>query len=142
MSSLLTRLPGDPNVPAYVIDADRLAALRQSGLLTRGPEEEFDRLTRMAGGLIDAPICRLSIVDDGGQHFKSAIGALPPSGRFTPLTHAICKHVVGDRAAVCIPDTTADERVAHNGAVTSTARAPTLDSRSTHRTGTSWGRCA
>ena len=79
-------------------DADRLAALHHSGLLERGSEEEFDRLARMAARLTGAPIARLSLIDDGGQHFKSAIGELPPTGRSTPLTHAICKHVVGDRA--------------------------------------------
>ena len=72
----------------------------------------------MTANLTGAPIARLSIVDGAGQHFKSAVGDLPPSGRHTPLSHAICKHVVGDRAIVCIPDTSADARVAHNGAVT------------------------
>jgi signal transduction histidine kinase/CheY-like chemotaxis protein len=113
-----TSLPGDPSVPAYVLDAGRLAAVRQSGLLDCGAEEEFDRFTRMAANLVQAPIARLSIVDDTGQHFKSTVGPLPPCGRATPLSHAICKHVVGDRAPLCIPDTTDDPRVASNGAVT------------------------
>ena len=113
-----TVLPGDPGVPSYVLDANRLDAVRQSGLLDSGAEEEFDRFTRMAASMTRAPIARLSIVDDTGQHFKSAIGPLPACGRSTPLTHAICKHVVGDRAPLCIPNTTVDPRVAHNGAVT------------------------
>jgi diguanylate cyclase (GGDEF)-like protein len=118
MSDGATTLPGDPAVPEYVLDAGRLAAVRQSGLLDSGPEAELDRFTRLAAALTGAPIARLSILDDVGQHFKSALGALPPSGRFTPLSHAICKHVVGDRAPLSIPDTGAEPRVAHNGAVT------------------------
>ncbi len=107
----------DPSIPQYVLDGDRLAALRQTGLLDSGPEEEFDRFTRMAALLIEAPIARLSLVDEEAQHFKSAIGPLPASGRSTRLTHAICKHVVGDQAPVRIDDTAQDARVADNGAV-------------------------
>jgi diguanylate cyclase (GGDEF)-like protein len=118
MTSLYTFGPGNGDGADYVSDRDRLAALAQSGLRSGGPEEQFDRLTRLAARLLDAPIARLSLVDEVGQHFKSATGALPSSGRSTPLSHSICKHVVEDQAPVCIPDTAADERVAGNGAVT------------------------
>ena len=118
MTSVRTALPGEAGVPSYVLDSDRLEAVRRSGLLDCGAEEAFDRFTRMAANMTDAPIARLSIVDDTGQHFKSAVGPLPRCGRSTPLTHSICKHVVGDRAPLRIPNTAADPRVAHNGAVT------------------------
>ena len=103
-----------------MFDADRLATVAASGLLRNGPapEPEFDRYSRLAAALTGAPIARLSVVDDAGQHFKSAVGPLPASGRGTPLAHAICKHVVGDRAALVISDTAADPRVADSGAVT------------------------
>lgn len=71
----------------------------------------------MAARLTGAPIARLSVVDDEKQHFKSAVGPLPAGGRSTPLTHAICKHVVGDRAPLQIDDARRDRRVLHNGAV-------------------------
>ena len=111
------RHAGDPAIPPYVRDPERLAALQQSGLLETGSEEEFDRFTRMAARLVGAPIARLSVVDDEAQHFKSAIGPLPATGRSTPLTHAICKHVVGEQAPLRIDDAANDSRVAGNGAV-------------------------
>lgn len=90
----------------------------KSGLRSGGAEKQFDRLTRLVARLTGAPIARSSLVDDVGQHFKSAIGALPASGRFTPLTHSLCEHVVEDQVPLCIPDSAADARVAANGAVT------------------------
>jgi len=51
-----------PSPQAYVLDGQRLAALSESGLLTPDFEPAFDRWTRLAGDLIQAPIALLSLV--------------------------------------------------------------------------------
>jgi PAS domain S-box-containing protein len=95
----------------------RLAALRESGLLDSTSEEAFDRLTRLAARLCDAPIARVSLVDSDRQVFTSAIGPLPPSGRQTSLSHAICQQVAYGRAELVVTDAREDPRVAESGAV-------------------------
>jgi len=98
---------------------ERLAALRASGLLDSPAEEAFDRLTRLAARLLNAPIALVSIVDDTRQFFKSAHGLADPwaSQRGTPHSHSFCKHVVTDGELV-VSDARTDARVAGNLAIT------------------------
>ena len=86
-------------------------------MIDSGEEEAFDRLTRLAARLCDAPIARVSLVDADRQVFMSAVGPLPPSGRQTPLSHAICKHVAYAEAGLVITDAPDDPRVMESGAV-------------------------
>ena len=80
--------------PLY--NVERLAALEESGLLDSEAEEAFDRLTRLASRLLNAPVALVSLVTSSRQFFKSAAGL--PVGllaqRETPLSHSFCKHVV------------------------------------------------
>jgi PAS domain S-box-containing protein len=99
------------------VERRRLAALTESGLLAAGGEEAFDRLTRLAARLCEAPIARVSLVAGARQVFKSAVGALPPTGRQTPLSHALCKYVAYDGAELVVVDAVEDPRVADSGAV-------------------------
>lgn len=84
----------------------RLAALRASGLLDSPPEAAFDRLTKLAARLLDAPTALLSLIDKDRQFFKSQIGLPDPwaSARQTPLTHSFCQWVVCGREPVTIND--------------------------------------
>ena len=45
-------------------EPERLRALKRYGVLDTEPEEGFDRLTRLAGRLFDAPIALVSLVDE------------------------------------------------------------------------------
>jgi len=107
--------------PADVLrDPARLAALADTGLPDSGPEEIFDRLTRLAAHLLGAPTALLSLVDDRRQYFKSAAG-LPAElagVRETPLSHSICAHVVAGGAPLIAGDTSADARLRDNPMVT------------------------
>jgi len=106
-------------VASAVRDPARLAALRGSQLLDTGPEESFDRLTRLAVELLEAPISLVSLVDENRQYFKSAIGLPEPwaSGRQTPLTHSICQQVVAAGRPVVIEDTREVEGLRETGAL-------------------------
>ena len=70
-------------VPQAVYDPERLAAVRATGLLDTGPEDNFDRLASLAAMLLDAPMAFVTLVDDRRSFWKSAIGALPPEAART-----------------------------------------------------------
>jgi phosphoribosyl 1,2-cyclic phosphodiesterase/CheY-like chemotaxis protein len=89
----------------------RLASLRALGILDTGPEERFDRITRLASALFDAPIALVSLVDQDRQWFKSCHGV---NMKETPRDAAFCSHVVYDREPMIVPDTFLDTRFADN----------------------------
>ena len=100
-------------------NTQRLAALRATGLLDSPEEERFDRITRLARRMLNAPMALLTIIDDTRQFFKSQSG-LPvdlAAARETPLSHAICKHVVESEAPLIVDSTTEDPLLSDNGAV-------------------------
>ncbi len=86
----------DPRTTAAIGDPERLSLLRRTRLLDAPPEPAFDRLTRLASKLLDAPISLVTLIDEDRQYFLSCVG-LPDSlteRRQAPLTYSICKHVV------------------------------------------------
>ena len=100
-------------------DPARLAALRHTRLLDSGPEESFDRLTRLAARTLQAPVCLLSLVDERRQFFKSAVGLHEPwaSARETELLLSFCQHVVVSGAPLVVEDAALDPLVRDNQAV-------------------------
>jgi GAF domain-containing protein len=98
--------PERGTTPAVVRDPPRLQALRRARLLDTPAEEGYDRLTRLAMNLLNAPIAQISLVDEDRQFFKSAHGLDEPwaSARETPLSHSICQHAVAAREPLVIED--------------------------------------
>jgi signal transduction histidine kinase len=84
----------------------RLEALHATALLDSPTEEAFDRLTRLASNLLEAPVSLVTLVDRDRQFFKSQFGLPEPiaTGRQTPLSHAICQHVVGTGSPLVVAD--------------------------------------
>lgn len=82
--------------PQRIDDPDRLAALHHLHLLDSKPEENFDRVSRIAAKLMNAPVAVLSLIDEHRQYFKSAVGLTGPLSekRETPLDRSFCKYVV------------------------------------------------
>jgi diguanylate cyclase (GGDEF)-like protein/PAS domain S-box-containing protein len=99
---------------------NRLRVLRSTGLLDSPAEKAFDRLTRLASGLIGAPVSLVSLVDDKRQFFKSAIGLGEPwaTRRETPLSHSFCQHVTKGRARLVVEDSRDEPRLAGNMGIT------------------------
>ena len=115
MSEMITST-GTPNA---LDDADRLEALRRTGLLDSPAEEAFDRLTRLAISILRVPVSLVSIVDRDRQFFKSS-GGLPTkvaTARQTPLTHSFCQHVVGSGEPLVISDAREHPLVRENLAI-------------------------
>jgi phosphoribosyl 1,2-cyclic phosphodiesterase/CheY-like chemotaxis protein len=97
----------------------RLASLRALSILDTDPEERFDRITRLASALFDAPIALVSLVDKDRQWFKSCYGV---TMKETPRDAAFCSHVVYDREPMIVPDTFLDTRFADNPLVVNEPR--------------------
>jgi len=97
----------------------RLAALRGLALGNLGPEEAFDRLTRLAATLFDTPIALISFVSGDREFFKSSFGLPEPwaSRRQASLEYSICKYVVATSAPLVVLDATRDPLLSGHPAV-------------------------
>jgi len=104
---------------AQVAQPERVAALRRTGLLDTESEEAFDRISRLASQLLQAPIALLSLVDEQRQFFKSAVGLPEPWAtlRETPLTHSFCHLVACTGEPLIVSDARSDPRVSDNPAI-------------------------
>ena len=99
------------SAPRAAGEEGRLAALRKLALLDSEPEERFDRLTRLAAGLLQAPVSLVSLVDHDRQWFKSRVGTLIQE---TPRDISFCAHAILGDDAMVIPDVLDDDRFADN----------------------------
>ena len=66
--------PADP-AAARAWEERRLAALRNSGILDTGAEQNFDDLTALAAQICETPLALVSFVDADRLWFKSCFGA-------------------------------------------------------------------
>lgn len=89
----------------------RLRKLRELGLLDSFPDARFDRVTRIARRLFDAPIALISLIDDQRQWFKSSLGL---ELRETPRDISFCAHAILGEAPMVVTDTFQDTRFASN----------------------------
>ncbi len=87
-------------------DAERLDALRDTGLLDAPPEAAFDRFTALVRRLLGVPVALVSFVDADRQVFVSQDGLPEPwaTRRKTPLSHSLCQHVAAGDATLVVPD--------------------------------------
>ncbi len=97
--------------PKPADEASRLAELRALALLDTGPEERFDRVTRLAQRLFDVPIALVSLVDADRQWFKSHPNLEMTE---TPREVAFCGWAILDNEVMQVPDATADPRFEGN----------------------------
>ena len=98
-------------------ERQRLAALRDLGILDTAAEEAFDRFTRLAAAMLDVPIALVSLVDETRQWFKSHHG-LDVSE--TPRDMAFCAHAILQEDLLVVTDARLDPRFADNPLVTGT----------------------
>jgi diguanylate cyclase (GGDEF)-like protein len=92
-------------------ESERIAALRSLNILDTAPEERFDRLTRLAKRLFDAPIALVSLVDENRQWFKSCTGL---KTRETSRDISFCAHAIVGSDVLIISDARADARFSDN----------------------------
>ena len=107
------------DVADKVLDAARLDSLGETNLLATGPEESFDRITRLTAALLDVPVALVSLVAADHQFFKSCVGLPEPwaTDRRTPLSHSFCQYVVASEAMLVIEDARIDPVLKSNLAI-------------------------
>jgi len=98
-----------PEVPED--EAQRIAALRSTGLLFTPAEERFDRITRLASRLFGTPIALVSLIADKCQWFKSAQGIDTTE---TSREISFCGHVILGDGTFVVEDAELDSRFADN----------------------------
>ncbi len=98
----------------YTVTADeaaRLAALEAYNILDTPPEEDLDRLVRLAARIFDVPISLVTLIADDRLYFKAGVGL-----GVTEIARDIsfCTHVIDSGLAqpLVIPDTLLDTRYA------------------------------
>jgi diguanylate cyclase (GGDEF)-like protein/PAS domain S-box-containing protein len=100
-------------------EAERLDALERYAILDTPPEENFDRILRLAARIIGVPAATISFVGAERQWFKSRIGV---EAQQTSREVSFCGHtILGDQVMV-VPDATRDPRFAHNPLVIGPAK--------------------
>ena len=104
-----------PVVRFGVRSAERVAAVRASKLLETGPEDAFNRLTKLGSAILGTPMVALTVVDDVRSFLKGAPDPdliCGPGGTYeSPIDDAACHLVIDSGEVVRIPDTRADPRV-------------------------------
>ncbi len=100
-------------------NAERLSRLRATGLLDAPTEEAFDRLSRLASRLLNAPLSTVTLVDSDRQFYMSCEGVPEPlaTTRSTPLEFSFCKHTVVLGRPLIVPDTRVHPDVRDNPAI-------------------------
>jgi GAF domain-containing protein len=102
-----------PAFPAR--EAERLAALRDTGILDTEPEALFDDLTRIAALVCDVPTALVTLIDADRQWFKSRVGFDQPETR---REDAFCAHaILTPTERLEVRDATTDARFADNSYV-------------------------
>ncbi len=100
-------------------DPPRLNALAQTGLLDSGPEEAFDRLTRLAARVSGTPLSLVNLIAADRQFSKSCFAPDGwPKESSLPLADSFCKYAVGSREPLAIRDARQDSRVCSSRMVT------------------------
>ena len=91
------------------------------GIVDGPVDEGFDRLTKLASTLCDAPVALVSIVEEhqDRQFFTSAVGLAEPwaTRRQTPLSHSFCQHVKASGAPLVVSDARVHQLVKDNLAI-------------------------
>lgn len=103
-----------PEVPN---EHQRLDALEATDLFSSPAEERFDRITRLASRLLDAPIALVTLVGETRQWIKSAQGL---TGVDVDREVSFCAHAIASDGLV-VEDATRDPRFAGNPFVTGDA---------------------
>lgn len=110
-----------PKVDAtpVVQDPNRLKVLESLDLLDSPTEAAFDRLTRLASMIVDAPVSLVTLIDADRQFFKSHFGLPEPvaTDRETPLSHSFCQYVVATGEPLIVKDARENEMLKDNLAI-------------------------
>ena len=92
-------------------ETSRLQTLHRYELLDTPPEENYDRITRLARAALGVPIALMSLIDADRQWFKSRQGLEVDQ---TPREIAFCRHVLNQSEPLLVTDALLDPRFRDN----------------------------
>jgi PAS domain S-box-containing protein len=92
-----------------VREQDRLRALRAFGPLATGADPEFDRIARLAGRLLHAPIGIVSLADEQGVWCKACTGS---DLALMSRAQTFCSSTIAEAGVTVIADPASDARFA------------------------------
>lgn len=98
-------------IPIPVNENERLKALYEYNLLDTLPEENFDRLTKLASIICEVPIALISIIDKDRQWFKSNVGL---GANQTPRNISFCQYSIMGTELFEVEDALKDSRFKEN----------------------------
>ena len=85
----------------------RLEKLASYGILDTGPEEAFDRITRLAARMFRAPTALISLIDENREWIKSRHGF---DLEEVPRSEAFCAHTILRDDVMVVADASKDPR--------------------------------
>jgi diguanylate cyclase (GGDEF)-like protein len=106
---------GDVALTVSEMEVARLEAVRRYAILDTPPEGAFDRITRLAAQLFDAPVAIVSIVDHDRIWLKSAHGL--PGVPQIPREPGLCSSAIEGREPYVVEHASLDPRCSGNSLV-------------------------
>jgi predicted PurR-regulated permease PerM len=108
--------------PVGANEAERLRALRESGVLDESLRGSFDDAARRAADIFDVPMAMITLLDEQYQytHGDSTKAGRADHGapeRGIERSASMCGHVIADNTAMVVPDVQRDPRFAGNPAL-------------------------
>lgn len=101
--------------PSPLTSPARLAAVRATELLDTGPDEAFNRLTRLVSVVLGTPAVMLTVVDEVRTFLKGTpepAQIVGPDGVWSaPVENSGCKIVIESGGEICAGDVRADPRL-------------------------------
>lgn len=120
-SRLVNTADDAPYTPAPLPgnEAERLQALRDSGVLAPALRGRLDAIAKRAADTFDCAMAQVSLVDEQWQltHGDASAAGRPDDGapeQGTPRALSLCGHVVADGEPLVVPDVARDPRFAAN----------------------------
>ncbi|HTN75166.1 MAG TPA: SpoIIE family protein phosphatase, partial [Pirellulaceae bacterium] len=97
--------------PTPADEAERMADLQALRILDTPPEDRFNRIIRLAKGILQVPIAYIALVDRDRQWFKAKCGVtVDQTGR----EESFCGHAILQKEPLVIPDARLDPRFHDN----------------------------
>jgi PAS domain S-box-containing protein len=117
VSGCLRHNPLTGSALGSIDDPNRLAALEILGLMDSPPEASFDRFTRLAARLLNAPVALVTLLDADRQFIKSCVGLPEGAGQSGPVPESFCRYAVEADAPLLVDDARLDPRLRDNPSV-------------------------
>lgn len=102
---------------SHLWSKERVATLRDTGLMGGGRQERLEKLCASVALLVDVPVVQITVVSDEHQYYVAGYGMDETVQGPVDLHHSVCKHVVDLGTPLGIDDALEDPVLCENLAV-------------------------